>query len=144
MVKPGITFESLRDESTGLLVESMLDLGLLTGRPEDIINDELYKAYYPHGIGHWLGLDVHDAGLYQKGGEGRVLEPGMAFTIEPGLYIPAKDERAPAEFRGIGVRIEDNLVVNETGCDNLTSTVPKEVDQIEALVGSGVNLPDFY
>ncbi|MBL7688505.1 MAG: M24 family metallopeptidase, partial [Bdellovibrionaceae bacterium] len=95
----------------------------------------LFKKYYPHGVSHYIGLDVHDTGLYQVGGEARKLEPGTAFTIEPGLYIPADDKDAPEELRGIGIRIEDDVVITATGCENLTSEAPKEVSELEALVG---------
>ncbi|MBY0452186.1 MAG: M24 family metallopeptidase, partial [Bdellovibrionaceae bacterium] len=92
------------------------------------------RRYYPHGIGHWLGMDVHDAGLYFKRGEPRPIEAGMCFTIEPGLYIPADDKTAPAELRGIGVRIEDNILVTANGSENMTASVPKEIDEIEKLM----------
>ena len=94
-----------------------------------------HKKYYPHGVGHWLGMDVHDAGLYYRKGEPRPLEPGMCFTIEPGLYIPADDTSVPSKYRGIGVRIEDNVVVTSHGCENMTVSVPKEIADIEKVVG---------
>ena len=99
-----------------------------------LINKGFLK-YYPHGTGHWLGMDVHDSGLYTRNGESRKVEPGMCFTIEPGLYIPENDTSAPAEFRGMGIRIEDDIVVTPQGNDVLTSLAPKEVEEMEALIG---------
>jgi Xaa-Pro aminopeptidase len=136
-VKPGIYFKDLHAMGVDLLTQLMLDLGLLSGRKEDVISSLEYKKYYPHGIGHWLGMDVHDAGLYMIRGEARPIEAGMVFTVEPGLYIPAGDKSAPAELRGIGVRIEDNILVTDKGCEVMTAGVPKEVSEIEAIVGRG-------
>lgn len=134
-VKPGIVFKDLHEMGTSLLTDLMLELGLLSGRKEDLIQSLAQKKYYPHGIGHWLGMDVHDAGLYFKKGEPRPIEPNMCFTIEPGLYIPVDDASAPEKYRGIGVRIEDNLRVTSTGSENMTSSVPKEIVDIEKVVG---------
>ncbi len=134
-VKPGIVFKELHDMGTSLLTDLMLELGLLSGSKENLIAALAQKKYYPHGIGHWLGMDVHDAGLYFKNGQPRPLEANMCFTIEPGLYIPANDTSAPAKYRGIGIRIEDNLRVTSTGSENMTSSVPKEIADIEKIVG---------
>jgi len=134
-VKPGIPFKSLQDMTIEVLTDAMIELKLLTGSRKEIIDSLAYRKYYPHGVSHWLGMDVHDAGLYLVGDESRPLEPGMVFTIEPGLYIPADDTDAPEELRGIGVRIEDNILVTPTGCEVLTSGAPKEVADIEAIVG---------
>lgn len=134
-VKPGIVFKDLHDMGTSLLMDLMLDLGLLSGRKDDLIQALAQKKYYPHGIGHWLGMDVHDAGLYFKKGEPRPIEANMCFTIEPGIYIPADDASAPQKYRGIGIRIEDNLRVTSTGSENMTSSVPKEIADIEKVVG---------
>ncbi|KHD88486.1 MAG: aminopeptidase P [Bdellovibrio sp. ArHS] len=134
-VKPGIVFKDLHEMGTSLLTDLMLELGLLSGRKEDLIQALAQKKYYPHGIGHWLGMDVHDAGLYFKKGEPRPIEANMCFTIEPGLYIPAEDTSAPQKYRGIGIRIEDNIRVTSTGSENMTSSVPKEITDIEKVVG---------
>lgn len=134
-IKPGIVFKDLHDMGTSLLTDVMLDLGLLSGRKDDLIQALAQKKYYPHGIGHWLGLDVHDAGLYFKKGEPRPIEANMCFTIEPGLYIPADDNSAPAKYRGIGIRIEDNIRVTSNGMENMTSSVPKEIADLEKVVG---------
>ncbi|MCS6938119.1 MAG: M24 family metallopeptidase, partial [Roseiflexus sp.] len=115
----------------------LIDLGLLKGDPEEIASEtdekkQLYRPYYMHRTGHWLGLDVHDAGIYyQAKDQATVLAPGQVFTVEPGLYIgphtqPAEGQPPiPDEFRGIGVRIEDDVLVTETGCEVLTAAVPK-------------------
>lgn len=136
MIHPGLTFKELQETGTSLLTNAMLELGLLEGRKADIIEALEHKRYYPHGIGHWLGMDVHDAGLYFVKGQPRAIEENMCFTIEPGLYIPANDTKAPARYRGIGIRIEDNLRVTKDGCENMTSLVPKEIKDIERLMAN--------
>ncbi|WP_413289654.1 aminopeptidase P family protein [Bdellovibrio sp. HCB337] len=134
-VKPGIVFKDLHDMGTSLLTDLMLELGLLSGRKDDLITALQQKRYYPHGIGHWLGMDVHDAGLYYRKGVPREVGANMCFTIEPGLYIPADDTSAPQKYRGIGIRIEDNIRVTSHGAENMTSSVPKEIADIEKVVG---------
>jgi len=134
-VKPGIVFKDLHDMGTSLLTDLMLELGLLSGRKDDLISSLQQKRYYPHGIGHWLGMDVHDAGLYFKKGVPREITTNMCFTIEPGIYIPADDTSAPQKYRGIGIRIEDNIRVTSSGSENMTSSVPKEIADIEKVVG---------
>jgi len=114
-------------------VDGFLDLGLLTAPREEIMEKELYKAYFMHKTSHWLGMDVHDVGDYKLQGEWRRLEPGMVLTVEPGIYIAEDCEQAPKEFRGIGVRIEDDILVTERGCENLSDTVPKEIGELEDL-----------
>jgi Xaa-Pro aminopeptidase len=131
MVRPGVVFKSLQDTTIELLTEHMLELGLLKGSVQQNIEQMNYKKYYPHGVSHWLGMDVHDAGLYKKNGPSRPLESGMAFTIEPGLYVPVDDMSAPAHLRGLGVRIEDNILVTDTGHENLTQSCPKETKDLE-------------
>jgi Xaa-Pro aminopeptidase len=136
-VKPGITFQHLQDLGTQLLTELMLELGLLKGRRDDIIKANEHKKYYPHGIGHFLGMDVHDTGLYyhKASMDPRKIEPGMVFTVEPGLYIPNADTVAPEFMRGVGVRIEDNLLVTEDGFENLTALAPKEPNEMAKVIG---------
>lgn len=133
-IKPGIFFKDLHAMGESRLTDLMIELGLVRGRKEDIMKSNEHRKYYPHGIGHWLGMDVHDAGLYMIKGEPRPIEAGMVFTVEPGLYIPATDKSAPEELRGIGIRIEDNILVTERGSENLTSLVPKEVADIEQVM----------
>lgn len=135
MIKPGVVFKQLHEMGASLLTDLMLELGLLTGRKEDLIAANKHRKYYPHGIGHWLGMDVHDAGLYMKKGEPIPLKPNMCFTVEPGLYIPSDDSSAPEAYRGIGVRIEDNIRVTENGFEVLTAAAPKEIADLEKIVG---------
>lgn len=140
MTKPGLAFKTLQETTIERLTDAMIDLGLIKVKRQEAIERMLFKKYYPHGVSHYLGMDVHDTGLYQTLGENMVsrnLEPGVAFTIEPGLYIPWDDKDAPEELRGIGVRIEDDVVVTATGCENLTSEAPKEVSELEAIIGRG-------
>lgn len=135
MVKPGVLFKEFHDTATSMLTDLMLELGLLSGRKDDLIQAGKHRKYYPHGAGHWLGLDVHDSGLYLKKGEPRPIEKGMCFTIEPGLYIPFDDMNAPQELRGIGVRIEDNILVTANGYENMTALAPKEISEMEKIIG---------
>ena len=174
--KPGATIRDPHDAATRVLAEGMVELGLVPRGLEDTLAMHHYKEYFMHGTSHWLGMDVHDAGTYRVDRNHRVLEPGMAFTVEPGLYVgvegddvefalleydadewrerrvllgleAAKREeeqerekaekvrhRIPEELRGIGVRIEDDVLVTEGGIDNLTDSVPTEPDDVEALV----------
>jgi Xaa-Pro aminopeptidase len=130
--KPGATLPEIHQASTRKLVEGMLELGLLTGSVDALIQSEAHRRYYMHNTSHWLGLDVHDVGAYSEGGKPRALEAGMVFTIEPGLYVGADDESAPAALRGIGVRIEDDVVIHDGGCENLTAAIPKHPADVEA------------
>ncbi|MFN8945060.1 MAG: aminopeptidase P family protein [Pseudobdellovibrionaceae bacterium] len=135
-IKPGVPFKRFHEMGAELLIDLMFSLGLLHGRKDDALASGEYKKYYPHGIGHFLGMDVHDVGLYIKNGEARCIEENMVFTVEPGLYIPAHDTSAPSRLRGIGVRIEDNIRVTTNGFENLTKLAPKEISEIESIVGS--------
>lgn len=134
----GIDSVTWRKRTEERLTEKMLDLGLLKGSLEQLVEEKAFRAYYPHGLGHPLGLDVHDVGLVQKSAEeGMTVAAGMVFTVEPGLYIPADDQSAPKEMRGVGIRIEDDILVTTAGPENLTARCPKSLEEIEALVGSG-------
>ncbi|MGM0637464.1 MAG: Xaa-Pro aminopeptidase [Pseudomonadota bacterium] len=132
-IKPGATLIELHDGVVRGLTEGLIGLGLLEGEVQGCIDDERYRRFYLHSTSHWLGLDVHDVGAYRKGGAPRVLAPGMVLTVEPGLYIPA-DADIPEAFRGIGIRIEDDVAVTATGAEVLTAGVPKRIEQIEALM----------
>jgi Xaa-Pro aminopeptidase len=138
---PGATFMEVHDVATRSLTISMIHLGLLEGDAEDsgcvdaLIEAEKHKRYYMHGTSHWLGMDVHDVGAYAADGRSRVLAAGMVLTIEPGLYIPMDDELAPEPLRGIGIRIEDDVLITVDGNRVLTDGVPKSVDAVEAAVG---------
>jgi len=138
--KTGNTVRKRQELSIELLTEGMKKLGLLKGKTSDLIKKKSYMKYYMHGVGHYLGLDVHDAGRYftdQEAKHSRPFAPGMVLTVEPGLYIPPDDKSAPAKYRGIGVRIEDDVLVTEEGNRNLTSKVPKDPEEIEAIMNSG-------
>ena len=136
--KPGLPFETFQTQAVEKLVEVMLSEKLLTGDPQKIIDSKDYRRYYPHGAGHWLGMDVHDVGLYKMNNKSRELEPGMCFTVEPGLYIPPHDTQAPKELRGIGIRIEDNILVTSDGHINMTESCPKEIQDLEDIIGTDV------
>ena len=116
-----------------MLAQGMIDLGLLAGTADGVIESEAYKRFYMHRTGHWLGMDVHDAGEYKIGGDWRPLQPGMTLTVEPGCYIRAADD-VPKALWNIGVRIEDNALVTASGCEILTASAPKSVADIEALM----------
>jgi Xaa-Pro aminopeptidase len=138
MVRPGVTIAEIHDATRAALARGMVELGLLSGDPAELAEGDEPKRFYMHQTSHWLGLDVHDAGAYRaRGGDWLPLRPGMIFTVEPGIYVPADAEDAPAELRGIGVRIEDDVLVTEDGCELLTRGVPVDPDEIERLVGSG-------
>ncbi|RIL04416.1 MAG: Xaa-Pro aminopeptidase [Proteobacteria bacterium] len=130
--RPGNTLDDVHEAALRTLVEGMVALGLLTGSADEAIQSGSYKTFYMHRTSHWLGLDVHDAGVYAIDGKPRPLEPGMVFTVEPGLYVPLREEKAPAHLRGIGVRIEDDVAVTDDGHENLTASIPKRVDDVEA------------
>jgi Xaa-Pro aminopeptidase len=137
--KTGNTVKKRQEFSIELLTEGMKKLGLLKGKTSDLIKKKEYMKYYMHGVGHYLGLDVHDAGRYftdQGAKNSRPFAPGMVLTVEPGLYIPPDDKSAPAKYRGIGIRIEDDVLVTVEGNRNLTAKVPKDPDAIEALMTS--------
>ena len=138
--KVGNTVKGRQEYSIELLTEGMKKLGLLKGKTQDLIKKKAYMKYYMHGVGHYLGMDVHDAGRYftdQTAKNSRPFAPGMVLTVEPGLYIPPDDRSAPAKYRGIGIRIEDDVVVTEDGNINLTAKVPKDPNEIEAIMRNG-------
>ena len=119
-VKPGNHWNQPHDASVRVLTEGLVELGLLRGRVANLIKRDAHRAFYMHRVGHWLGLDVHDVGDYRVGDQWRMLEPGMVMTVEPGLYIPADNTKVAKKWRGIGIRIEDDVVVTEDGCRSLT------------------------
>jgi Xaa-Pro aminopeptidase len=131
-VKPGATLDAIHDQVVARLTGHMVALGLLEGEVPALIESGAYKTFYMHRTSHWLGIDVHDVGFYNIDGVARSLAPGMVLTIEPGLYV-AEDAKAPPEYRGLGVRIEDDIAVTESGHDNLTVATPKTVAEIEQL-----------
>jgi Xaa-Pro aminopeptidase len=131
--RPGETIDGLHDLAVRVLTEGMVKLRLLEGEVDKLIKENAFRRYYMHRTSHWLGLDVHDAGSYRlPDGQPRPLEPGMVFTVEPGLYIAKDDEQAPIELRGIGIRIEDDILVTPQGHENLTVEIPRAVRDVEA------------
>ncbi|HUY27854.1 MAG TPA: aminopeptidase P N-terminal domain-containing protein [Candidatus Binataceae bacterium] len=135
-VRPGARFEDPHDAALRVLADGMRTLGLVKGTTEDIIEQGSYRRYYMHRTSHWLGMDVHDVGLYRVGGESRRLEPAMVMTVEPGIYIDADDDSAPEAMRGVGIRIEDDVLVTATGHEVMTAAIPKQVSEIEALTAA--------
>lgn len=134
MVRPGVTHDQLKQHSVEVLTEGMVELGLLKGEPEELIKEKKYEQFYMHGLGHMIGIDVHDAGRYYFGQESRALEPGVVMTVEPGLYVSPDTKDIPQQYLGIGVRIEDDVLCTNNGPKVLTSKVPKHAEEIEALM----------
>lgn len=141
---PGNSIQQANDEVVRIKVEGLVKLGILKGDVDELIKNEAHRQFYMHGLGHWLGMDVHDVGSYSKDQHNnnrnskvrdRPLEIGMVLTVEPGLYISEKAD-VPEQYKGIGVRIEDNLLITEYGNKNLTSAVPKEIEDIEKLMAN--------
>lgn len=133
-IYPGNPWNKAHDASVQVLTKGLVELGLLQGDLETLITEEKYKEFYMHRIGHWLGMDVHDVGDYKVNEQWRLLEPGMVLTIEPGLYVQSNCEIVEPKWRGIGIRIEDDVLVTKQGHEVLTSGVPKAVAEIEALM----------
>ena len=134
-VRPGVPYHDYHEVAERVLAQGLIDLKLIEGPLDAALESGSYKRFYMHRAGHWLGMDVHDAGLYQEKGESVKLEPGMVLTVEPGLYIRAGDG-VPAHFADIGVRIEDDVVVTADGIENLTGGTPKTVAEVEAACGN--------
>jgi Xaa-Pro aminopeptidase len=132
-VRRGNAWNEPHEAAVRVLAQGMIDLKLLSGSLEEVLEKETYKRFYMHRTGHWLGLDVHDAGEYRRDGQWRPLEPGMTLTVEPGLYIRAADD-VPERLRNIGIRIEDDVVVTDSGCEVITAEAPKGIADIEALM----------
>ena len=129
LLKPGTSISSVNQEIIRMMVEGLVKLGIMQGDVETLIANKAYLAFYMHGLGHWLGIDVHDVGSDRD----RLLEPGMVLTVEPGLYIN-KDADVPERYKGIGIRIEDNILITDAGNQVLTATVPKDPQQIELIM----------
>jgi len=134
--KPGNHWNQPHEAAVKVLTEGLVQYGLLEGNVDELIESLAYRQFYMHKTGHWLGMDVHDVGEYRVDGEWRELEPGHVLTIEPGLYIAPDDDTVDEQWRGIGIRIEDDVVVTEDGCDILTRDVVKEIADIEALMSA--------
>lgn len=136
VAKPGNHWNDPHEATVRVITQGLLEIGLLEGDIDEIIKNETYKEFYMHRAGHWLGMDVHDVGDYKVGGEWRVLEPGMVMTVEPGIYVAPDNERVAKKWRGIGIRIEDDVVITKDGNEILTKDVPKTVEEIEALMAT--------
>jgi Xaa-Pro aminopeptidase len=133
-IRPGVKRDWLQTYSEELLCDVLIELGILSGERSALIEAKDHKKYAPHGIGHWMGLDVHDPCPYvDESGESLAFEAGMVMTIEPGLYFRADDESVPEKYRGIGIRIEDNILVTESGVENLSAMIAKSVEEIEGM-----------
>lgn len=130
----GVPYEAVHEAAVRVLTEGLLSLGLLKGALDKNIASGAYRKFYMHKTGHWLGLDVHDVGEYRLAGKSRQLEPGMVFTVEPGLYIAPGTPGVPEKYQGIGIRIEDDILMTKSGPENLTDGVPKTVEAIEAML----------
>lgn len=134
MVKPGVSFMALHEKAVEVVTDELLKLGLLSGSRAENIEKATYARFFMHRTGHWLGMDVHDVGRYKLHDDWRKIEPGMVFTVEPGIYIAEGTEGVSEDYFNIGVRIEDDVVVTESGCEVITTGVPKEADEIEELM----------
>ena len=133
-IKPGAPWNAPHEAAVKVLTKGLVSMGLLKGTVASLIKKEAYKPFYMHKTGHWLGLDVHDVGDYSVGGESRVLEPGMVLTVEPGLYISSDLKKVPKRWKGMAVRIEDDVLVTKEGYDILSKDAPKSVADIEQLM----------
>jgi Xaa-Pro aminopeptidase len=136
VAKPGNHWNDPHETTVKVITEGLVELGLLKGKVKELIKAEAYKEFYMHRAGHWLGMDVHDVGDYKVGGEWRVLEPGMVLTIEPGIYVAPDNEKVAKKWRGIGIRIEDDIVITKNGNLVLTDSAPKTVEDIEAVMAN--------
>jgi Xaa-Pro aminopeptidase len=134
MVRPGVDMEEMHKRSVEILTEGMVRLGLLKGETAKLIEEGEYKKFYMHRLGHYLGMDVHDVGAYHRGDGPRPLEAGMVLTVEPGLYVAEDAEGVPDQYRGLGIRIEDDVLVTTDGFRVLTDKAPKQVEEIETLM----------
>ena len=135
-VKPGSHWNQPHEAAVKVITKGLLKLGLLKGKVNELVKKGAYRPFYMHRTGHWIGLDVHDVGDYKVGDQWRMLEKGMVLTVEPGIYVAPDDTSVDAKWRGIGIRIEDDVLVTKDGCEVLTEKVPKQVADIEALMAS--------
>ncbi len=134
-VRPGARIAEVHDAALRVLVAGLVEHGLLTGEVDELIENGAYRRFYMHQTSHWLGLDVHDVGPYTHAAESLELRPGMVLTVEPGLYVAADAPDVPERFRGIGIRIEDDVLVTPEGHELLTRAVPVAAAEVEGLVG---------
>ncbi len=137
LIQPGLHWNQSHEAAVKIITEGLIKLGLLEGDRDELIESGAFKKFYMHRTGHWLGLDVHDVGDYKVDDEWRMLEEGMVVTVEPGIYILEDLEGVPAKYRGIGIRIEDDVLVTKTGNEVLTAMIPKTVEDIEEYMANG-------
>ena len=137
LVAPGVPFDDVHDRATRVLTEGLRDLGVLSGRMPTLLKEREYAPFFMHGTSHWLGMDVHDVGRYRDGDDSVELRPGMVLTVEPGLYFAPGTRGVPRRLRGIGVRIEDDVLVTRSGNRVLSGAIPSDPDDLEAIAGSG-------
>ena len=130
VIKPGVSLKVATDIAIEVITQGLIDLNILEGSLQHNISEQTYRAYFMHGLGHWLGLDVHDVGSYQKDGKERPLMPGMVLTVEPGIYI-SESADVDQKWKGLGIRIEDNILITESGFLNMTAAAPKTIEEIE-------------
>jgi Xaa-Pro aminopeptidase len=135
-IRPGNHWNQAHEATVWVITQGLLALGLLQGELGELIASEAYRDFYMHRAGHWLGMDVHDVGEYKVGGEWRVLEAGMTLTVEPGIYVAVNNLRVAKKWRGIGIRIEDDVLVTRDGCELLTTGLPRTTEQVEALMAA--------
>ena len=135
VARPGATVAAIHEAAVGTITAGLIELGVLDGDPVELAAEGRHKPFYPHQTSHWLGLDVHDPGDYARAGQSRVLEPGMVFTVEPGLYFQAAGDEVATRYAGVGVRVEDDVLITQDGCENLTVALPTDADRIAELVG---------
>ena len=137
MVKPGRTIKDIHIHAVESLTEELKKLKILKGTTAQLMKKQAYHPFFPHGTSHWLGMEVHDVGRYyiDPGDKPRKLQAGMVLTVEPGLYFPSHNNAVPSRYKGIGVRIEDDILVTSSGGKVLTSGVPKEIDEVESVCG---------
>jgi Xaa-Pro aminopeptidase len=134
IIRPGVQRDELDDLATRTIITELVALGLLSGEIDQLVQEKAHTEFYMHRIGHWIGLDVHDVGAYKVNGSWRALVPGIVLTVEPGIYISPDNNKVDKKWRGIGVRIEDDIVVTQDGCDVLSKNLPKTCEEIEALM----------
>ena len=137
LIAPGMRFHDVHDKAAEVLTQGLIDLGVLSGELSDLIEQRAFGPFFMHGTSHWLGMDVHDVGRYREGEQSVELRPGMVLTVEPGLYFAPGIRGVPRRLRGIGVRIEDDVLVTRDGYRVLSGAIPKQPDDLEAIVGSG-------
>jgi Xaa-Pro aminopeptidase len=133
-ITPGVTYDQANKATIEVITQGLVKLGILTGDVDQLIAEGAYREFYMHSVSHWLGMDVHDVGDYKINNQWRVYEAGMLLTIEPGIYISADNQNVDKKWRGIAVRIEDDILVTKAGREVLTDGVPKQRDQIESLM----------